>query len=257
MVKNNMKNLIREELFKTQKSKTLYICLALAVVGLIFVAFLYNDTFYDYHWLDLQAEIPWTLNFSTFIVVFVLVYICGEFSQGTIKNYIAIGFSRTKVYLSKLIKIAMITFGLVFLLQVIALTFTPFIFGGTVVDIKVNLIYYFYGLFALLEALCFYVAIAFITKSIGAVLGVYFGLSALSGILTTLSIFINDSAFFDFLFDMLQYSYFDMQITLAQNLANGLVTSPTEIVLSIMVPLIVMGVSTFGAILLFNKQDVK
>ena len=252
-----MKNLIREEFFKTQKSKTLYICLALAVVGLIFVAFLYCDTFYDYHWLDLQAEIPWTLDFSTFIVVFVLVYICGEFSQGTIKNYIAIGFSRTKVYLSKLIKIAIITFGLVFFLQLIALTFTPFIFGGTVVDIRANSIYYFYGLFALLEALCFYVAIAFITKSIGAVLGVYFGLSILSGILNTLSLFINDSVIFNFLLGVFKYSYFDMQMTLAQNLANGLINEPMQIVLAIVIPLVVMGTSTFGAILLFDKQDVK
>ena len=142
---------------------TLYICLAIAVCILVFLACLYQANFPDLHWIDFQAEIPWSLNFTTFVMVFALVYVCNEFSQGTIKNYIALGYTRTKIYLSKLIKIAVITFGMVFLLQLIALIFAP-LFGGTSVDFKTNLIYYSYGLFAITELVCFYVAIAFITK---------------------------------------------------------------------------------------------
>ena len=256
MVKNSMKNLIREEFFKTKKSKTLYICLTVAVCILIFLALLYQNNFPDYHWIDFESEIPWSLNFATFVMIFALVYVCNEFAQGTIKNYIAIGFSRTKIYLSKLIKIAIITFGMVFLLQLIALIFAPF-FMGTSVDFKANLIYYLYGLLAIMEVVCFYVALAFITKRLGAVLGIYFGLSIFYSLLSTLSLLLSDSAILNVFSNIFKYTYFESQINLAVDLANGVVTSPIEVVLAILVPIIVIGVSTFGGILMFNKQDVK
>jgi len=250
-----MRNLLREEFYKSNKGITQYICAGVAFLSFIFLAIVYSQFQMGYHWADLQAEFPWLLHLPEFVVVFVMVYICNEFAQYTIRNYISLGIPRNEIYFAKLIKVGIITLSILIVCQILSLTFLPFIFSGVSVNIWGNIIYYLYGILAMIECICFYVAIAFVTRSVGIVIAVYFGLSLLVGIVETLSAL--GLPIFGFLLNLLQYAYFDKQANLAFQIAYSGVTLTPDAVLLVLLPVIISVVSTLWGLLVFNKADVK
>lgn len=106
-----MKKLLKFELYKLKKTKSLYICSAIILALLLFsllIRLLLTKT-----WGEELMEKPSavgsmlsSINSSDFILVvgiFIALYVCGDFSQHTIKNIFSRGFSRAGVYFSKLI----------------------------------------------------------------------------------------------------------------------------------------------------------
>ena len=118
-----MRNLLREEFYKSNKGITQYICAGVAFLSFIFLAIVYSQFQMGYHWADLQAEFPWLLHLPEFVVVFVMVYICNEFAQYTIRNYISLGIPRNEIYFAKLIKVGVITLSILMVCQILSLTF--------------------------------------------------------------------------------------------------------------------------------------
>ncbi len=106
-----MKNLLKFELFKLRKQKSLYICSALILVLLLLemlLSLLANKVFGDEYMpiptaIDVVLSAVSASDFTLIAGVFIAIYVCGDFGQQTIKNIYSRGFSRTEVYFVKLI----------------------------------------------------------------------------------------------------------------------------------------------------------
>lgn len=250
-----MKNLLKEEFYKSNKGITQYLCFGIALFMALAVAVLYIVISDGYDWITFQTDMPWSISIPAHVAVFVMVYICNEFSRGTVKNYISLGFSRNKVFWAKYIKILVITFVLLFACQLLTLTFTPFVLKAEIVNFWPNALYYAYALLAILEYVSFFVAIGFITKSVGAIIGIYFGLSVFVGVIDGIKIFGNFPVI-EFLSKFFDYAYIGKQVNLGEKIFIVGGTMP-EMVLAIIVPIIVSGISIFGGMYFFNKSDIK
>lgn len=105
-----MKRLFLFELHKLKKQKSLYICSAV-ILALLFFLVLANFILLKYMGEYVESEAPTAVEImlsaidsSDFILVssiFIVLYVCGDFSQKTIKNIYSRGFSRAEVYFVK------------------------------------------------------------------------------------------------------------------------------------------------------------
>ena len=107
-----MKNLLKFEFIKLKKKKSFYIC-TLIMVALLFIAALTTNAL-----INVSAEFGELfevssidsllsgLSDSSFIMItsiFVVLFVCEDYTNQTVKNVYARGYSRKEVYLSKLI----------------------------------------------------------------------------------------------------------------------------------------------------------
>ena len=107
-----MKNLLKFEFTKLKKKKSFYIC-TLIMVALLFIAALTTNAL-----INVSAEFGELfevssidsllsgLSDSSFIMItsiFVVLFVCEDYTNQTVKNVYARGYSRKEVYLSKLI----------------------------------------------------------------------------------------------------------------------------------------------------------
>ena len=107
-----MKNLLLFELHKLKKQKSLYICSAV-IVALLFLMTLANFILDKYLSDLLGTQAPTAVqtvltsinasDFTLVVSIFIVLYVCGDFGQKTIKNIYSRGFSRTEVYFTKYI----------------------------------------------------------------------------------------------------------------------------------------------------------
>lgn len=105
-----MKKLFKFELFKLRKQKSLYICSALILVLLLLemlLSLLTYKIFGDDYMpvptaIDVLLSAVSAADFNLMASIFIVIYVCGDFGQQTIKNIYSRGFSRTEVYFVKL-----------------------------------------------------------------------------------------------------------------------------------------------------------
>lgn len=112
-----MIKLLQFELFKLRKQKSLYICSAIILAGLflsVAASFVLTRTLGGLDGL-FEEEIPVptavdmvlsavsAADFTLIAGIFIALYVCGDYSQKTIKNIYSRGFSRSDVYFAKLI----------------------------------------------------------------------------------------------------------------------------------------------------------
>ncbi len=109
-----MKKLLQFELFKLRKQKSLYICSAIILAGLLLSAlagFVLTKALGSFMGeeipvptaMDLVLSAVSSADFTLIVSIFIALYVCGDYSQKTIKNIYSRGFSRSHVYFSKLI----------------------------------------------------------------------------------------------------------------------------------------------------------
>lgn len=148
-----MKNLIRTDIYKMLHMKSLYvcgfICLALSVASLYLLEFssiILTESMNEFgsdpsltaalaelsgsgqSWLAFGSS---TLLFSAIIIS---LFVGSEFAQGTIKNTASKSFSRTKIYLSKVIVSVATTTVLLVLNGVLTILFATILWGFGSVD---------------------------------------------------------------------------------------------------------------------------
>ena len=122
-----MKNLLKFEFHKLFRQKSFYICTAImfafSFLAALILEFLVSNSPVDMSELIIKPASCWanlltTIDNSNFILIssiFIAIFVCEDFSSGTIKNIYARGFSKTQVFISKLIVVvvaALIMFGL-------------------------------------------------------------------------------------------------------------------------------------------------
>lgn len=251
-----MRNLLREELFKSRKGVTTYICAGWCVFSLIvslFTVLTVDLPIYE-SWQDFQCRMPFFFDASLLSVIFAAVFVAAEFNGGTIKNYVALGIDKNKVYLTKLIKVLGTVLAIVFLCQVLSLTVTPFIFRSSNSLGGKSALLYFYGLLIIIQQACFYTFIAFGLRNAVGVIVLYFGIMISEEILLA-CLNLAGGVFADFLVEALTYSTYTQQ----DNYISAAITdmNPVNVVLALIVPLVISGVSICLGMLTFNKRDIK
>lgn len=136
-----MKELLAFEFRKLWRSKSLWICtIVMVVLNIASVVITYSTQRMINNLTggsDMGLDIGGTLitssglkslvtsasgtNYTIMFAIFVTIFICADFSEGTIKNILSRGFSREQVYFAK--SITIVTGGLVFSIIAIASNF--------------------------------------------------------------------------------------------------------------------------------------
>ncbi|MBZ2174293.1 ABC transporter permease [Schnuerera sp. xch1] len=111
-----MLNLLRADLYKLRRSKSFYICLAIIALVVAYIIIDFKSSAHmkeqlnpsTFHWIYMlfeeQAFLPYFI--PALQAIFITMLITGEYSTGTIKDSVSLGFSHTKVYMSKLITVS-------------------------------------------------------------------------------------------------------------------------------------------------------
>lgn len=139
-----MTNLLRSEFFRLFKSKSFYICAAVAIVLVSTNIFLLdwansvvgeaNEMYLPVPYLD---GISFGLsaftngNVETIMAIITGIFVTAEFSHGTMKNVVSKGYSKFNIYFSKVIVMIAATF-MIILATFIISTITGTIVTGTV-----------------------------------------------------------------------------------------------------------------------------
>ena len=111
-----MKNLFRFEFHKLFRQKSFYVCSAIMVAFTILTVILMQMVVKNTPELvesgllttpttvwDIVLSMLNSANFFLISVIFVAIYVCDDFSNGAIKNVYSHGYSKTKVFFSKLL----------------------------------------------------------------------------------------------------------------------------------------------------------
>lgn len=132
-----MKKLFKFELFKLRKQKSLYICSALILVLLLLellLSMLMTKAFGEEFMTTLSAidvvlSAVSSADFTLLASIFIVIYVCGDFGQQTIKNIYSRGFSRTEVYFVKLIICIAYTVAMFIITELFALAMGSAFYG--------------------------------------------------------------------------------------------------------------------------------
>ncbi|AEY67424.1 ABC transporter permease [Clostridium sp. BNL1100] len=125
-----MLNLLAADFYKLRRCKSFYICLGIlaAVVAYIIIDFSSSSHIKEqlspstFHWIYMifkeKAFLPYFM--PVLQAIFITMLITSEYNMGTIKDPVSLGFSRTKIYMSKLITISVGSL----LMMLVAILFT-------------------------------------------------------------------------------------------------------------------------------------
>ncbi len=182
-----MRNLLKEEGYKSVRGVTIYICIAASIVLFLLNWLISIDA--SHSWQELGINMTQYANMNDFIMVFCLVYVCGEFARGTMKNYTAVGISKGKIFLSKFIKVGVSMLILFVLNMLLSLLTFDYNSGGIGFESGLFLYMTFYNLLIILQVICVGVSLAFLIRSIGGYIGITLGIEFLYTILAGVAIF--------------------------------------------------------------------
>lgn len=134
-----MLNLLKADFYRLKRSKSFYICLGIIALFVSYVILDFTSSAHlkeqlspsTFHWIYIlfveKAFLPYFI--PVLQAIFITMLITSEYSTGTIKDAVSLGFSRISIYLSKLITVAVGSI----ILMLIAVLFTVitsiFVFG--------------------------------------------------------------------------------------------------------------------------------
>ncbi|MBR4270124.1 MAG: ABC transporter permease [Clostridia bacterium] len=177
-----MKNLLKFEFHKLFRQKSFYVCAgimaAFSILSIILIELVVKTTPDMSNLIDTPRSV-WdimlgTLNNANFVLIagiFVAIFVCDDFSSGTIKNIYSRGFSKTKVFFAKLIVALTAVLIMYFANLIISIIMGLILFGTHLFHAK-----YIGLLFAQLALIIGYSTFAFsvsmIFKKIGPVIAI-------------------------------------------------------------------------------------
>ncbi len=177
-----MRKLLKFELFKLRKHKSLYICSAIILAGLllsVLASFALTKALGNF--IEEEIPLPTAIDtvlsavsasdFTLIVSIFIALYVCGDYSQKTIKNIYSRGFSRSHVYFSKLIICIAYVVVMFVITEVFSLAIGSALFGFEPQGGKV--FWLLLGqLFVCIASASFCYAIATVIKKTGVVLAI-------------------------------------------------------------------------------------
>lgn len=107
-----MLNLLRSDFYKLRRSKTFFTCLVILALIVAYIIIDISSSSYTkeqlspstFHWIYMLFQVPYFI--PVFQALFITMLITNEYSTGTIKDSVSLGFSRMKIYMSKLITVS-------------------------------------------------------------------------------------------------------------------------------------------------------
>ncbi len=139
-----MKNLLRFEFRKITRQKSFYVCFGI-VFGLIFLSALLLNTLQDsatevvFNAAEFAKSALSSASFVMILGIFTALYVCDDYSNNTLKNIYARGYSRGEVYFSKYIASA--TVSLIMAIFCMAFSFVlGAVIGGAEIAVDSHLI---------------------------------------------------------------------------------------------------------------------
>lgn len=134
-----MLNLLRADYYKLRRSKSFFICLGIISFFVTYVIIDFSSSAHikeqlspsTFHWIYMmfkeKAFLPYFIPLLQ--AIFITMLITTEYSTGTIKDSVSLGFSRAKIYMSKLITVSLGSI----IIMLVAIFFTGitafFVFG--------------------------------------------------------------------------------------------------------------------------------
>ena len=117
-----MSKLLRFEFHKLFRQKSFYICTALLlVINLYTISYAYDNGGRSTGLICMSAAVCST-DFTMLFGIFTALFTCDDYANGTIRNILSRGFTRTQVYFAQLITV--IVAAVIAVLLVWAATFT-------------------------------------------------------------------------------------------------------------------------------------
>lgn len=111
-----MLNLLRADFYKLRRSKSFFICLGIVILFVAYIIIDFSSSAHikeqlspsTFHWVYMlfkeRAFLPYFIPLLQ--AIFITMLITSEYSTGTIKDSVSLGFSRMKIYMSKLITVS-------------------------------------------------------------------------------------------------------------------------------------------------------
>lgn len=124
-----MLNLLRADFYKLKRSKSFYICLVIIALFVAYVIFDFSSSSHikeqfspsTFHWIYMlfeeKAFLPYFI--PALQAIFISMLITSEYSTGTVKDAVSLGYNRTSIYLSKLLTVSI---GTIFIILVAVFT---------------------------------------------------------------------------------------------------------------------------------------
>ena len=264
-----MSNLVKNELFKMKKDKSLKVALIITIALTVFTVLsnllvnklmeniLGSDTlsgvFFDVKY-SVSTFFSLTNNFGFILPIFIALFICKDFSYGTIRNKVIAGYSKTKVYLSTLCSSLIIGIALVLINLLLTIVLSFMLLKGSV-DILWLLKICGLGMLVYIETLAFITMIAMLSKSqaitIIVSMGViFFGIIAVS----IMDLYDTTRIISDFIF--LKHSNIVVGQGSVEIGSNYLLTTGRVIRMLVSSVLFIAGTTIFG-IYTFKQKDMK
>lgn len=271
MRNNDLFRLMRADFFKLGKHRSVWVGLILSLLSLLFVFSslwivmnlagqidLEVDGAEDIHFmigiLSASAIDGFSdgANIALLIAIIIGIFVGGEFKNGAIRLLVSRGMSRTKVYISKWLTLAIMTIGYL----VIAILFAGVLtavgpeidFGSQ--EIKILVRNFFLQLLSQLSVVSFGVMFGFLLRSksgaVWSMLGMVIGLDSIFGVLYGL-------AFTGINTDWIMFMPLQ-QLAVASSTTR--LTTLQLIAVTVM-PTIYIALTTFLGIYSFNKRDIK
>jgi len=273
---NAMTCVIKADLFKLKKHKSVYIGLAVMFAMILIVYCIYwigtaiieNAHPADQSALEMQQELlkllsplgrqslagfSETCSMSLFVSIIACIFIGKEFSNGTMRIAVSRGANRIRLYFSKWISLAVLTVAYYVIVILVCGIFTAIKGYGLPFDgAQFGLLMRCFALQLLcnLSTMSIVVMIAFLCRSsgasLGATIGAYIALSMIFGIAATVSGLSGNADWIMFM--PLQ------QGTVASSLAKF---SATELCAVLIMPVAYAAIATSIGIITFIKRDIK
>ncbi|MDF2543857.1 MAG: hypothetical protein K0S47_3575 [Herbinix sp.] len=251
-----MLNLLRADLYRLKRTKSLYICVGIIALFVTYIIFDFSSSAHikeqlrpsTFHWTYMlfveKSFLPYFI--PPLQAIFITMLITSEYNTGTIKDAVSLGFTRSNIYLSKLITVSVGSIILMIVAVLTSIITSVYVFGiyGTftlhdlllmirMLMIQV-LLYSAYG--------SIFLMIAFLIKNIGGTMAFTILFSLILGSLSSL----------------VGNSYFG-RILLLMNFSPTAVPNPQTVDLKIAIAvalsylIICFGIGRF----VFKTQDIK
>lgn len=115
-----MNKLLKFEFHKLKKQKSFYICTFIMLLS-SFISLFLSKSFPSDDVISSGEILLFAVSFSNFTMlcgIFISLFVCADYSEETVKNIYSHGFSRSKIYFSKLITVIFST-AVMFLLTLV------------------------------------------------------------------------------------------------------------------------------------------
>ena len=256
-----MGKLLKADLYRLFKTKSYYI-LNITILGLILLNLIIakrqdivdeTDLLSEFTGIEVSAGVVTGGNVAIYMSIFVAIFVAHEFTHGTMKNVVSKGYSRIKIYLSKLIAVSVAT-TLMFLAILIFTTIVGTVVTGEFGEITGTYALEFLRMLAIVTLLylafsSLYLMIVMIVRSSGGAIAInLIGVTMFGPEIYEL---------FNWLFKN-KYDFNKYSLTNNVLLYNESLSPPLEdIGRSIIVGLVFLVVTTLIGSLVFEKTDIK